>query len=247
MKHCMERWYNAVGQRFSVRRYRSDPSEEDMELLKKAADMLSVEDARIFIGQSDLVFRSKWLKYGKIKGTNTYAALIAKDKADWTAGSVGEAFVLECTALGLGTCWLGISYRKREINKLLPRGEGEKVRCLISIGVSNEAYAGRPRKPLDQLTGLNQNELITLPEWQQRALECGRLAPSAVNGQPWRFEVSGERITVRRESDNWGYGRLDCGIAMLHIELGAAHAGVAGEWEHGADRSAFTPYTGKKA
>ena len=26
------------------------------------------------------------------------------------------------------------------------------------------------------------------------------------------------------------FGKLDCGIAMLHIELGAAHGGVFGEW-----------------
>jgi hypothetical protein len=66
------------------------------------------------------------------------------------------------------------------------------------------------------------------------ALEAARLSPSANNRQPWRFRVGDRSFTVFTDSDKkeWKLSRrLDCGIAMLHFELGARTAGLAGEWE----------------
>ncbi|MBO8128679.1 MAG: hypothetical protein H0Z39_05715 [Peptococcaceae bacterium] len=40
-------------------------------------------------------------------------------------------------------------------------------------------------------------------------------------------------VAVDNEKDSYHISkRLDCGIAMLHIELGARFAGVRGRWEH---------------
>lgn len=58
---------------------------------------------------------------------------------------------------------------------------------------------------------------------------------NAVNRQPWRFLVDERSITVSTDSLKDTYHipkRLDCGIAMLHIELGARHVGVEGRWEY---------------
>ena len=43
-------------------------------------------------------------------------------------------------------------------------------------------------------------------------------------------------------SNNWGFGEVDCGIAMLHIELGAAKYGVYGEWQMDEIEKYFIPY-----
>lgn len=51
---------------------------------------------------------------------------------------------------------------------------------------------------------------------------------------PWRFEVVQQSITVSVDSNKGNYGiskRLDCGIAMLHIEVSAIISGVAGKWD----------------
>jgi len=70
--------------------------------------------------------------------------------------------------------------------------------------------------------------------WQSKAIEAARIAPSTSNRQPWRFVVGEKSITVRvaslRDSDRFPK-RLDCGIAMIHIELGAMAAGRKGAWE----------------
>ena len=88
------------------------------------------------------------------------------------------------------------------------------------------------RKPLTELiTGLDETEL---PHWMKSALEAARLAPSAINRQPWRFHVEPYSITVSVDSPRFTFGiskRLDCGIAMLHIEVAALNCGVQGEWE----------------
>jgi hypothetical protein len=93
-------------------------------------------------------------------------------------------------------------------------------------------YSGAARspkkKPLEEIVE------GTAPEpWQEKAIEAARIAPSASNRQPWRFVVGDRSITVQadspKDSDRFPK-RLDCGIAMLHIELGAMAAGVKGKW-----------------
>ena len=70
--------------------------------------------------------------------------------------------------------------------------------------------------------------------WIKTALEAARIAPSAGNRQPWRFNISEDSITVFTNSNRRDFRvskDLDCGIAMLHIELGALVSGVKGSWE----------------
>jgi len=75
------------------------------------------------------------------------------------------------------------------------------------------------------LNGLNRE----WPDWIISALEAARMAPSAVNRQPWRFSVEEDdsiKISVDSFRDPYRISkRLDCGIAMVHIEVGAGHIG----------------------
>ena len=67
------------------------------------------------------------------------------------------------------------------------------------------------------------------------ALEAAKLAPSAVNRQPWRFKIGDKKITIELDSKEKNEKRsknLDCGIAMLHLELGALKAGISGSWQY---------------
>jgi len=67
----------------------------------------------------------------------------------------------------------------------------------------------------------------------ENILTTATFAPSAHNRQPWRFAAGPGTVEVRMA----GSGdverfpkRLDCGIAMLHLELGARAAGKSGTW-----------------
>ena len=90
------------------------------------------------------------------------------------------------------------------------------------------AAGSNRRKPLDKIV---KGEI--LHSWQDQAVAAARLAPSASNRQPWRFIMGAHSITVRTDALKNGRRfprRLDCGIAMLHIELGARAAGARGIW-----------------
>ncbi len=241
LERNMERWYNAVGQRFSVRKYEGAPSEEDMKALWEAAELLSARGVRITLLRNEAFFARSLFNYGRIAGTDCLAAIVSNGAEPETVGYLGETFALECATMGIGTCWLGLPKFKRAALKELTLEEGEKLAIVMAFGVTAEKYVGRPRKGLDKLTGMSQEALIDLPEWQQRALECARLAPSAMNAQPWEFSADEKGVAVYRTNENFGYARLDCGIAMLHVELGAAHCGVSGEWEKTEMGNLFRP------
>ncbi|MBT9143935.1 MAG: hypothetical protein DDT29_02349 [Dehalococcoidia bacterium] len=77
-------------------------------------------------------------------------------------------------------------------------------------------------------------EIVKWPEWVKASLEAARLAPSAINRQPWGFNVEDDGITVfvRTSGPEFNVSkRLDCGIAMLHIEVAALSSGVKGDWK----------------
>jgi hypothetical protein len=81
------------------------------------------------------------------------------------------------------------------------------------------------------VTGLESEKQ---PHWVKSALDAARLAPSAVNRQPWRFYIEPDSITVSMDNPSFNLGiskRLDCGIAMLHIEVAALDNMVKGEWQ----------------
>ena len=233
MDSAMERWYEVIKNRVSVRKYSGGVGKNELYTLKEVAKYMSMDEVRIVVGRNESVFNPL---IGKaISGTDTFAALISKDKdMDYMVGSVGEAFVLECTAMGLGTCWLGLSYNKSALNSCIRfEDPSEKVRCVIAIGHYKEAPSRkRTRKTIFNLTGLDDNAFKALPEWQKTAVNCARMAPSAMNAQPWEFDIlNKDNIQIANVSKNFGYGMLDCGIAMLHIEVGAAHCGVYGDWQ----------------
>ena len=176
----MRRWYEASQHRFSVRKYKAAPEETQLQALAGMADLLCAHGVRIAIGRAEQVFKPIFLWYGKIRGTDAFAAVVLDAAAEpEMAGYVGEAFVLECTAMGLGTCWLGASYNKNNAFSAIKLAEGERVACIIAIGVPDEAYVARPRRSFEKLTGLTADAFGALPTWQKRAIECARRAPSA--------------------------------------------------------------------
>ena len=232
MESAMERWYGAIKKRVSVRKYSSGATRDELKILKEMASYFSTDEVRIVVGKKAGIFNPV---IGRtISGTDTYAAIISKNgDNDYTVGLVGEAFVLECTAMGLGTCWLGLSYNRNIANQCVKYdAKREKLRCMISVGHYDTAPTHkRVRKTIYNLVGLDEIAYRKLPEWQKCAVECGRLAPSARNVQPWEFDIMDDAVQVACISKNFGYGGIDCGIAMLHIEVGAAHCGVYGDWQ----------------
>ncbi|MHA2178341.1 MAG: nitroreductase family protein, partial [Candidatus Thorarchaeota archaeon] len=153
-------------------------------------------------------------------------------------GYLGEGIILEATALGLNTCWVGGFYRRDAVMKQIELQDGERVLGITPIGYSKEendrvGFSSKPyrRKNFEKLVLSGE---VDDKKWVRSAIEAARIAPSAGNRQPWRFEISEDSITVSASSKREGLrisNRLDCGIAMLHLELSALSNDVLGNWE----------------
>ncbi|MBQ3552414.1 MAG: nitroreductase family protein [Clostridia bacterium] len=230
----MKKWYKAAEERCSIRKYSAPPTDYEITQLIMLAEQISGNGIRIEVMREEDVFSTGLIKQ-VITGTDCFAAIIEKNTAQpFMTGYIGEAFVLECTLLGLGTCWLGASYKRSAVLSKIDLSEDEKLRCIISIGRSGQEFSRRKRKNLRQLMKLDSEdfdrEIAQMAPWQLAAIKCAQIAPTAINAQPFMLEVLENSVCVMNTGWNFGYGMVDCGIAMLHIEAGAAFDGVFGKW-----------------
>jgi nitroreductase len=186
--------------------------------------------------------------YGKITGVTTVLAFAGRPAStdgfavEEQVGYVGEAAVLEAAALGLDTCWVGGFFSASLSERLIGAQSGERVLAVSPVGHGAEQLSrkerllyrmGKPKKRrnLEHIAlGLATKNW---PAWAIAGIKAAQVAPSAVNRQPWRFRLDADSVVVACDAPDSGHisRRLDCGIAMLHFELGARHFGREGAWE----------------
>ncbi len=248
------KWHAAIPYRRSRREF--DSTKLDSSLLTHlqavCGEFRPFPQARAeIVAQSpDEIFKGVIGHYGKIKGAPALIAFIGNMDDPYIqekVGYLGEGIILEATAMDLATCWVGGFFRPKVAASVIGTSENERVLAVTPIGYAIKDFSleerimtgfGRShrRKRLAELvTGLDQ---VKWPQWIISALEAATLAPSAINRQPWCFYVEPDSITVSVGSPKYlsklEYGiskRLDCGIAMLHIEVAALDCGVQGRWE----------------
>ena len=245
------RWHLAIEKRRSRRHF--DPNiplpPEALAALDKVCNQFAPfphAQSRLVTESAESVFKGIIGSYGKVKDAPAFIAFIGDMDDPFVqeeVGYIGEGIILEATALGLNTCWVGGFFRPEIVASLIELRNKERVLAVTSVGYAREFESweeklmtrfGRShnRLPLDKLVrGLPQEKW---PDWVNTCLEAARLAPSAVNRQPWGFDVQDDGITVfvRTMGPEFNVSkRLDCGIAMLHLEVAAADCGRRGQWE----------------
>jgi hypothetical protein len=233
-------------------------STETLDVLESCCQRFQpYSDARAVLVRSTEVdvFKGIVGAYGKVTGSPHLLVFVAdarKPFPDQHLGFTGEGVVLEATRLGLDTCWIGGFFSAEKVGRVVDLAQGERVLAVSPVGhalqipsstenTMRRMAGSKKRKCIEELApGIDR----TWPQWAAAAVETARLAPSAVNRQPWRFRLDGSRLIVAKDS---GFEtpkvtkRLDCGIAMLHLQLGALAEGVHGTWTdlEGADVARF--------
>ena len=245
------RWFPVIATRRSRRKY--DPAPpipiETLDGLQKVcAEFKPFPDARaaLITDHAEKAFKFILGSYGTIVGAKIAIAFIGNINnrhIPEEIGYFGEGIVLEAGALGLSTCWMTGTFSPKGIGELVTIKNDEKVFAVTPVGIPSESKSltegflsgfGRShqRKPLSAMfTGIAENEW---PEWFKPALESARLAPSAMNRQPWHFILESHSITIsapKSKVDKYSSTRLDCGITMLHLEVAALNQGIKGRWE----------------
>lgn len=225
-----KRLTDAIPSRVSCRAYAAPPAVADWASLSYAAERYRLPGARLSLCRVDeVLFTGTLLGMGRITGCTTAAAVIVapgEPLSRLNAGVLGEAFVLEATSLGLGTCWVSGSYRKRLLS--VPLRSDETVLCIIALGVpvsgSMDADT-RKRKPIERIAkGYDR-----WPATYRDVARAVQAAPSAMNMQPWQLQLDGKRFIL----DGGDRSQLDLGIALCHAELTLP---PHGPWQFGTGR-----------
>jgi len=120
-------------------------------------------------------------------------------------GFLFQQMDLYLQTLGLGVCWLGMG---RMNPKTTAAVEGMNFVIMLAFGHPKgdqlrQSLKEFKRKPMEQIT-----------DRADPKLEPARLAPSAVNSQPWYFTHEGNAIHVYCSKKG---SPLDIGIALAHL------------------------------
>lgn len=169
-------------------------------------------------------FSGRLAHYGKFSGVRNYLVMAGTKGPhfDERIGYWGEHLVLAAQALGLNSCWVGLTYKKvPEVMHLQP---AEKLRCVIALGYGVDGGRAHRVKTFDQVARAAR----PVPEWFSRAVEAALLAPTAMNQQKFSFRLSADGC-VHASAGLGFFTKVDLGIAKYHFELGAAPHQVV--WE----------------
>ena len=259
---------NIIRKRYSVRTYSNQAVGEDIRN-KIMAYAESIEnpfgpDVRYkWLDKKQLPKGEKLGTYGIIQGADLYigTAVLEHENAMEALGYAFEKLVLYMTELGLGTCWLGGTFNRKAFTEAMALKNGE-IFCIVSpVGYPADKKSFvekimRIGSKGDKRNGWemhffkdNFQTPLTEDEAGEYALplEMVRLAPSAVNRQPWRVVLKDgmyhffEKHT--RDSDVPGgidMHRIDLGIALCHFHVTAEEKELKGRFER-VDVSGIEP------
>ncbi|MBQ7338693.1 MAG: nitroreductase [Clostridia bacterium] len=184
-----------------------------------------------------------------VSGTETYVGgkIKKSEHADVAFGYSFEMLVLHAWSLGIGTVWLGGTMNRPAFETAMGLGADEIMPCASPLGyVANKMSMreGMMRKAIKADERLPFERLFfdgnfDMPLTKEKAgslalaLEMVRLAPSAVNKQPWRvvacegavhFYLKRSKGITR--SDTLDMQKIDMGIALCHFALTAKACGL---------------------
>ncbi|MBQ8201016.1 MAG: nitroreductase family protein [Clostridia bacterium] len=227
-----ERLTEAVKLRTSCRSYRGAPAIADFSALSYYTSRYALPGARLaLLPVDDSFFTGTLLGMKRITGCRMVAAVIIsgdEPRARIHAGILGEAFVLEATSLGLGTCWNTGTYRRKNLQTAL--SANEMVLCVIAVGIPAAPLTAprtRHRKPPEHFC---RGQWREWPEQLLTAAVLVQQAPSAMNMQPWTLYVGAEGAFVVDANER---AQLDVGIALCHAELALT---IPHTWHFGTER-----------
>ena len=151
-----------------------------------------------------------------------------------------EKLVLYAWSRAIGTTWIGGTMKRELFEKAVGLKESELMPCISPLGypavrmsvretLMRKGVKADERKPASELFF---DQAFFLPLYEERkeiadALEMVRLAPSAVNRQPWRIVRQGRVYHFYLKHDKGYVGKatgdlqkVDMGIAVCHFMSG---------------------------
>lgn len=213
----------AIEQRHSVRQYTDKPlSAEHCASLEAEIERCNAEGNlhMSLVRDEPEAFNSAMARYGSFRNVRNYIVIAGTptDDLDQRAGYYGERVVLLAQQLGLNTCWVALTFKKRFVKKMLQ--DGDELALVIAIGYGEAAGKPRKSKAAEDVSTCTE----PAPEWFARGVRAALLAPTAVNQQKFHLTLANDKAnppTVAATTDSGPYAQVDLGIVMLHFEIAA--------------------------
>lgn len=208
----------AIEQRHSVRAYTDQAIEgETLDQLNQLIDecnRTSGLSIQLCLNEPK-AFTKGMARYGRFENVKNYIALVGKknDAFEATCGYYGEKLVLKAQQLGLNSCWVALTFSKRNSAAIIKPGEKQLMVIALGYGVTNGAP--RKTKTIEELSRVDS----PMPEWFESGMKAVQLAPTAMNQQKFCFALAGDTVSITPGSGF--YTKTDLGIAKYHFEIGS--------------------------
>ncbi len=247
-----------ITKRYSVRTYEKRPVEKEKKemILAYAQSLKNPLGPKMnvqFIEKESAPNGEKLGTYGIIKGADLYLGATIQ-KADYAQEAFGYEFeqvVLYATSLGLGTCWLGGTFNRSAFTSAMQIGKDEIFPILSPLGypakrksiteqIMRKTVKADGRLAWDEIFFKDNFEKVLSKEDAgdyKFPLEMLRLAPSAVNKQPWRVVVTEnavhffEKHSMKVDVGSVDMQRIDVGIGICHFHLAVQEQDMEGHFE----------------
>lgn len=240
MEHITEH----IRKRRSVRTFNGRAlSENDMEKLRSFWETIT-NPFEIPVQFRFLHAKQDGLTCPVVTGTELYVGGKVKrvPDADTAFGYSFEMLVLYAQSIGIGTVWLGGTMNRSAFEAAMQLDAEEMMPCASPLGIAADKLSLREsmmRKAIKAderlpFEALFFNGTFNTPLTREQAgsfaqpMEMVRLAPSAVNKQPWRVIVNGNTAHFYlKRSKGFGHDakldmqKIDLGIALCHFALTA--------------------------
>lgn len=223
----------AICNRVSRRTYLGEPIDETAEqTLNNLITMYNSNSGMtsFLLNDGSDAFNSFLKCYGMFK--NVMSLIVLKGPKNDTdlkekTGYYGQRLILKATQLGLGTCWVGGTYKKD--NNLFQVEEDEELYCVITIGNVSEDLSRKERimsslihrhsKELDDFY-LSDVAYDDLPDYFIMGYKAISKSPTARNSQKVTVEYI-DNITTIQVPDDSKFDMVDLGIAKANFEIAA--------------------------
>lgn len=235
---------DVIKSRRSVRKYSGEPlSEAEKKVIEDAiaaarSPFGGRAEIHLLSTDSDSTFKPS--TYGVITGARDYLTLsVADDRESYITGAfMMESVVLAATKAGLGTCWLGGTFKSSTFGDA-DSGRGLKLVAVVPVGrpaasgglvnrIMRAVAKSDARKALGEMFFVNNFDTPLPPDGPYiRELDMMRLAPSSRNCQPWRGLIRGNQIDFYCVTTS-PMNMLDMGIGLYHFDVAACTLGVKG-------------------
>lgn len=247
----MENIIDTIKNRRSVRTFKKEPlskehSKKLSEFFKKPTNPFGIPVEFRFLDAKEYKLSSP-----VIVGTNLYVAAKVSTCPQFEVayGYSFENFCLCAQSLGIGTVMLAGTLSRDTFERAMDLAEGEVMPIASPVGyaakkqsvrekIMRKAIKADERLPFENL--FFENSFKTPLTYDNAgkfkdALEMLRLAPSAVNKQPWRAVKCGDAVHFFKKKskmpfESFDIQKIDLGIALAHFDLTLQESGIVGSF-----------------